>query len=69
MSRDAETVPARHETPDVAELRRLAEAAEPFVRPGGTDPATVTLLASDVLALLDRLAHLAEARDNPKADR
>ena len=26
MNRDAETVPARHETPDVAELRRLAEA-------------------------------------------
>ena len=25
----AETVPARHETPDVAELRRLAEAATP----------------------------------------
>ena len=29
MNRDAETVPARHETPDVAELRRLAEAATP----------------------------------------
>ena len=27
MNRDAETVPARHETPDVAELRRLYEAA------------------------------------------
>ena len=29
MNRDAETVPARHETPDVAELRRLAESATP----------------------------------------
>ena len=29
MNRDAETVPARHETPDLAELRRLAEAATP----------------------------------------
>ena len=29
MNRDAETVPARHETPDVAELRRLAENATP----------------------------------------
>ena len=29
MNRDAETVPAHHETPDVAELRRLAEAATP----------------------------------------
>ena len=27
MNRDAETVPARHETPDVAELRRLYEEA------------------------------------------
>lgn len=42
-------------TPDLAELRRLAEAATPFARPGGTDPATVTLLASDVLGLLDRV--------------
>ena len=29
MNRDAETVPARHETPDLAELRRLAENATP----------------------------------------
>ena len=29
MNRNAETVPARHETPDMAELRRLAEAATP----------------------------------------
>ena len=27
MNRDTETVPARHETPDVAELRRLYEEA------------------------------------------
>ena len=35
MNRDAETVPARHETPDLAELRRLAEAATP--RPWRTE--------------------------------
>lgn len=29
MNRDAETTPAHHETPDVAELRRLAESATP----------------------------------------
>ena len=29
MNRDAETVPAHHATPDLAELRRLAEAATP----------------------------------------
>ena len=29
LYRDAGTVPAHHETPDVAELRRLAEAATP----------------------------------------
>ena len=29
LYRDAETVPARHETPDLAGLRRLAEAATP----------------------------------------
>ena len=29
MNRDAATVPAHHATPDVAELRRLAEAATP----------------------------------------
>lgn len=28
MNRDTETVPARHETPDLAELRRLAEAVQ-----------------------------------------
>ena len=27
MNRDAETVPARHATPDIAELRRLLERA------------------------------------------
>ena len=44
-------------TPEtLAELRRKAENATPFVRPGGTDPATVNLLASDVLALLDAAA-------------
>lgn len=49
------------ETPDVAELRRKAEAAKLFARPGGTDSAIVTLLAADMLGLLDQLG-AAEAR-------
>ena len=44
-------------TPEkLAELRRRAESATPFVRFGGADPATVYVLASDVLALLDAAA-------------
>ena len=46
------SVPERHEAPDVAELRRLAEAATPGV----------------VLGLLDRLAHMTEARDNARTE-
>ena len=57
------TTPAHHATPDLAELRRLAEAAEPFVHPGGTSPALVHLPASAVLSLLDRLARAARAWD------
>ena len=30
MNRDAETIPARHETPDVAELRQLLAGASPL---------------------------------------
>lgn len=63
------TMPTSHETPDVAELRRLAEAAEPFVHHAGTSPALVHLPASAVLSLLDRLAHVSEARDNARAGR
>ena len=103
MNRDAETVPARHETPDVAELRRLAEAATPGpwdcyrphpnyrayavdrVMPGGhlgEDVATTGDVCAEengayiaaanpaaVLGLLDRLAHMREARDNARAER
>ena len=36
-----------------AELRRLAESAQPFIRHGGTDPATVYVPATDLAALLD----------------
>ena len=98
MNRDAETVPARHETPDVAELRRLAEAATPgpwewddnHARPGlrhgrsfggvlfrcgalyGPDAADAAFIAAAnpavVLALLDRLAHMREARDAARAE-
>ena len=35
MNRDAETVPARHETPDLAELRRLYSEWQETVNPYG----------------------------------
>ena len=57
------TTPVHYATPDLAELRRLAEAAEPFVHHGGTSPALVHLPASAVLSLLDRLARAARAWD------
>ena len=89
MNRDAETVPARHETPDIAELRRLAEAATPGPRStaafqlvidvarridvgmcGHRDDAAFIAAANPaaVLALLDHLAHMREARDNARAE-
>ena len=45
MNRDAETVPAHHETPDVAELRRLAEGATqgPWFWWGNTDNHSIAL--------------------------
>ena len=36
-----------------AELRGLAESAQPFIRHGGTDPAAVYVPAADLTALLD----------------
>lgn len=102
MNRDAETVPARHATPDVTELRRLAEAATPgpwdFHRPhhayraysieqvmpeghlgeavavteeGAVEGNAAYIAAASpdvVLGLLDRLAHMREARDNARAE-
>ena len=98
----AEAVPARHETPDLAELRRLAEAATPGpwdcyrphpayraysvdqVMPEGHLGETVAVTEdvyaevngafiaaanpAVVLALLDRLAHMTEARNNARAE-
>ena len=90
----AETVPTRHETPDVAELRRLAENATPGpweahdrgigweVWNDGAplnsafretfpayDAAYIAAASPDVvLSLLDRLAHMTEARDNARAE-
>ena len=92
----------RHETPDVAELRRLAEAATPgpwdFYRPhpayraysieqvmpeghlgeavavteeGAVEDNAAYIAAASpdvVLGLLDRLAHMTEARDNARAE-
>ena len=71
----------RHETPDVAELRRLAEARP---MPGSdwyefkgltkryilsADAAFIAAASPDVvLGLLDRLAHMTEARDNARAE-
>ena len=100
LYRDATT--ARHETPDVAELRRLAEAATPgpwdFHRPhpayraysieqvmpeghlgeavavteeGAVEGNAAYIAAASpdvVLGLLDRLAHMTEARDNARAE-
>ena len=36
-----------------AELRGLAESAQPFIRHGGTDPAAVYVPATELTALLD----------------
>ena len=36
-----------------AELRGLAESAQPFIRHGGTDPAAVYVPAAELTALLD----------------
>ena len=90
----AESVPTRHETPDMAELRRLAESATPgpweaYDRGVGWevwfdgaplnsafretfpayDAAYIAAASPDVvLSLLDRLAHMTEARDNARAE-
>ena len=58
----------RHETPDVAELRRLAEACPmPYIL--SADAAFIAAASPDVvLGLLDRLAHMTEARDNARAE-
>ena len=84
----AETVPTRHETPDVA-LRRLAEACpmpcnDPDTLKEWYEVEDLTeryypILSADaafiaaaspavVLGLLDRLAHMTEARDNARAE-
>lgn len=94
----SETVPERHDAPDVAELRRLAENATPgpwvhewvdgddwwavYGQPTGdmVCPEVCTMWGSDeaayiaaaspdvVLGLLDRLAHMREARDDARAE-
>ena len=85
----SETVHTRHETPDVAELRRLAEACPMPCNDPDTlsewyeveelternypitpiDAAFVAAAGPDaVLGLLDRLAHMTEARDNARAE-
>ena len=89
MNRDAETTPNYHETPDEAELRRLAEACPmPDNDPDTLErwykledltgrnypipPIDAAFIAAAspavVLGLLDRLAHMTEARDNARAE-
>ena len=85
----SESVPTRHETPDVAELQRLAEACpmpdnDPNIlsewyelgdlteRNHPLPPIDAAFIAAAspavVLGLLDRLAHMTEARDNARAE-
>ena len=81
-------IPPRRETPDVAELRRLAEAcpkpgSDPHILGPWWDASDLARIPVDVpadrefimaaspaaaLALLDRLAHMTEARDNARAE-
>ena len=71
MNRDAETVPARHETPDVTELRRLYEAAMCVDANEMAWDEWTTAISEAADALLDeadRLAHMTEARDNARAE-
>ena len=65
MNRDAETVHAHHETPDVAELRRLAElcTSNPDFPHDG-----IGSLVRALPVLADRLAHMTEARNNARAE-
>ena len=83
MNRDTETVPARHATPDVAELRRLysewQETVNPYgfrLMPSGEYYALAAAAVNALPALLDdadalraELAHMTEARDNARAER
>lgn len=45
-------------------LEALAKNAQPFVRPGGIDPATVTIPAADLLALVKRTRKFANMLAN-----
>lgn len=66
----AETAPTRHETPDVAELRRwLSDMQSLAERESIYDGnASVRSIVVRVLPMLDRLAHMTEARDNARAE-
>ena len=67
----AETVEARHETPDVAELRRLYEAAMCVDANEMAWDEWTTAISEAADALLDeadRLAHMTEARDNARVE-
>ena len=67
----AETVEAHHETPDVAELRRLYEAAMCVDANEMAWDEWTTAISEAADALLDeadRLAHMTEARNNARAE-
>ena len=78
----SESVPARHETPDVAELRRLysewQETVNPYgfrLMPSGEYYALAAAAVNAIPALLDdadalraELAHMTEARNNARAE-
>ena len=73
----AETVPTRHETPDVAELRQMLDDMRKLAASGGVYNgnravldiiARVEPLLDDADALRARLAHMTEARDAARAE-
>ena len=49
---------------DLDRLEALAKNAQPFVRHGGIDPATVTIPAADLLALIQRTRKFANMLAN-----
>ena len=49
---------------DLDRLEALAKSAQPFVRHGGIDPATVTIPAADLLALIQRTRKFANMLAN-----
>ena len=70
MTPDAYAAATRHETPDVAELRRWLTDFRTLAEVDGIydGSASVRSIVARVLPVLDRLAHMTEARDNARAE-